>query len=424
VRRLHAGYRLSPLLAFGLTLAAAGAPGACRARDLPPLRADSAPFFTADMAISLDGEGRPALTVSVRVPYPELQWVRLADGYGAGAEIMISLEPHRRDERVFGDAWERRPGVRTFDQTVADSSAVLDSRTFGVPPGRYRARISVSDLYSGLSSSAAEGFEVPDYSMLPVGLSDLELGTVDSSGAFTPVPMRVFGLDVARLAARVSLFDRRTGAWPRTYLLRYRVLDDRGLEMREGQQEASVARSGGQVIVRPDQSGLFLGQYVFEVDLGEGRSRWRVERSFDVEESGPPTGREFTRMLEVLSYIAEPGEVQRLRSLGPEAQAGGWEEFWRRRDPTPGTARNEALIEFFRRVRYAETHFEGFGPGWRSDMGRIYVKYGPPGQIETRSAPAGAAAVEVWTYTSPFRRFIFEDRDGFGRFVLVSPPFE
>ncbi len=418
------GHRLCGTFALGLALSAACPLAACGARDLPPLRAGSPPLFTADVAISLDGEGRPALAVSVSVPYPELQWVLIPGGYGAGAEIMVSLEPEKKGGRVFGDVWERRPGVPAFEQTLPASSVVSDSRTFPVPAGRYRARISVRDLYAGLSSSASEEIDVPDYSHVPVGLSDLDLGTADSAGRFTPVPARTFGLEVGRLAARVALFDRRPGPWPRSYALRYRILDDQGLEVRVGQREVMLARSAEPVLVRPAESDLFLGRYVFEVGLGEGRSRWRADRSFEVEESGPPRGKEFIRMLEVLSYIAEPGEVGRMRSLQPEAQAQGWEEFWRRRDPAPGTGRNEALIEFFRRVRYTGTHFQGFGPGWRSDMGRIYVKYGPPEQIETRSAVTGTAALEVWTYGRPFRRFVFEDRDGFGRFVLVRPPFE
>jgi hypothetical protein len=31
-------------------------------------------------------------------------------------------------------------------------------------------------------------------------------------------------------------------------------------------------------------------------------------------------------------------------------------------------------------------------------------------------------ATEIWYYTRPNRRFIFEDREGFGRFVLRSGP--
>jgi GWxTD domain-containing protein len=290
-----------------------------------------------------------------------------------------------------------------------------------VSPGRYHARISVRDLNAESSSVASERLDVPDYSNVPVGFADLELGTVDSTGRFAPVPTRVFGRDVSRLAARVALFDRRPGAWPRTYPFRYRILDEQGLEIQSGDRALAVALSAEPAVVRPSNGDLFLGSYVFEVDLTDGRSHWRVARSFEVAESGPPSGKEFTRMLEVLSYIAEAKEVERLRSLKPAEQAWGWEEFWRKRDPTAGTGRNEAQIEFFRRVRYAERHFQGFGPGWRSDMGRIYIKYGPPDQVESRPATLQSPPVEIWYYSHPVRQFVFADREGFGRFVLVSP---
>jgi GWxTD domain-containing protein len=378
----------------------------------------------ADVAISPDGEGQPALCVSVSVPHPELQWVLLPRGCGAGAELMVSFEPENGGGRVYGGVWQRRLVVPTFEQTLPDSSAILDTRTFTIPPGRYRARISVRDLNADLSSSVEERLEVPDYSLVPLGLSDLALGTCDSAGRFTPAPTRRFGLEVSRLAARVALFDRQPGPWPRSYSLRYRILDERRREILGGERQVALTRSAESAVVRPAETALFLGSYVFELGLGVGRSRWRVDRSFEVEESGPPLGKEFTRMLEVLSYIAMPKEIEHLRSLTPDGQAQGWEEFWRRRDPAPGTERNEALIEFFRRVRYTESHFQGFGPGWRSDMGRIHIKYGLPDQVETQTARGGIVTLELWTYSSPYRRFVFEDRDGFGRFVLVSPSFE
>jgi GWxTD domain-containing protein len=156
---------------------------------------------------------------------------------------------------------------------------------------------------------------------------------------------------------------------------------------------------------------------------GEG-TRWRVERSFEVAESGPPRGRDFARIMEGLSCIAGPGEVEHLRSLRPGEQTAGWEGLWGRHDPGPETGRNEARVEFFRRVRYAERRFHGYGPGWRTDMGRIYIEFGPPDQAEAIAYQVVSYGVEVRTCTRPLRRFRFEDRDGFGRFVLVSPVFE
>lgn len=412
--------RLLPALCWGL---ATGIPAAATAADLPPLAASAPPHFAADLALSLDADGQPALSVAVGVPYTELQWLLLESGYGAGVEFMVSLEPDARGGRVHGDTWQRRLVVPTFQETTAPR-AVQEVRSLRVPPGGYRARVSVRDLGSGLTSSAAERLRVPDLSRVPQGLSDLELGTADSAGVFHSVPTRSYGLEARDLAARLVLFDHRPGDWPRSLVLDYRVMDDLRIEVLRGECPVRSSRPVEPCVVRVPAGALFMGDYVLEVSLAADGTRWRAERSFEVVESGAPRGDVFTRIMEVLSYIAEPGEIARLRSLPPGEREEGWERFWRRRDPDPGTERNEARTEFFRRVRYTERHFQGYGPGWRTDMGRIYIKYGPPDQVESRAYQGGGPAVEIWTYNRPLRRFWFEDREGFGRFVLVSPVFE
>jgi GWxTD domain-containing protein len=386
--------------------------------DLPPLRASGAPYFTCDVAISLDRDAKPALSVAVSLPYPDLQWIRIPNGFAAGAAISVVFEPHKPG-RIYGDVWQHRVSVADYASTMSQSSMMVERRTIDVPPGRYTIRVMVSDLNGELQSTASDEIEVPDYARVPVGFADLDLGVVDSTGGnFSSVATRLFGLDTERLAARVVLFDRRPGSWPRNYTFHYRVLDDAGQEVAVGNQPVSLAASADPVIVRPVSSGLFIGSYVLEVTLVENKSRWRAERSFEVEESGPPRGRDFERMLEPLAYIATPDEISRLHALPIDKQAEGWDAFWKKRDPTPDTPRNEALLEFFRRMRYAEQHFQGFGPGWRSDMGRIYIKFGAPDQIESHPASAELGMVEIWYFSRPTRRFVFEDREGFGRYVM------
>ncbi len=411
------------MVSLPLLLAVLASPATCGASDRPPLRSERPPYFTADVAISLDSEGRPALAVAVTIPYPELEWVKRPGAYAAGAEVGVVFQP-RGKARLYGDVWERKLLVAGFSTVTSPASSVVEKRSFAVPPGRYQVRISVRDLNSEEGSTATDQLDVPDFSHVPVGFADLELGVLDSTSGFAELPTRRFGINASRIAARVVLFDRRPGPWPRTYPFQYRILDDLGQEVLTGRQAATLTGSAEPAIVRPAGADLFLGSYVFEVGLVEGKSRWRVERSFEVEESGPPRGREFDRILEPLSYIADPQEIEHLRGLPAEEQARGWEEFWRRRDPTPETARNEAMLEFFRRLRYTEQHFQGFGPGWRTDMGHVYIKFGPPDQIENRPATSQSVQLEIWYYNQPYRRVVFADREGFGRYVLVSPGVE
>jgi len=401
----------------GVCLLAVAACG--QAADMPPMRSEEPPFFTADLAITLDSLGRSAAGVAISVPYTELEWRKLPTGYGAGIDLTVSITP-RDKRRLYGNGWQRRIAVPSFSATRSPNTALLEKQVFPLPAGRYSVRVEVSDLNGGAGSHADGTLEVPDYEKVPVGFGDLELGIIDSSGAFVPVNTRTFGLNASLLAARVTIFDRRGGPWPRTYPLQWRLRGEEDEELATGTYEVTVEHSAQPVIIRPRRNNLFLGTYSLEVELSEGKQRWRVDRRFDVEESGPPTGKEFERMLEPLGYIADSREIDHLRALPPDKQRAGWDDFWKRRDPTPDTERNEAMIEFFRRVNYATRHFQGFGPGWRSDMGRVYIKLGPPDQIEQRAATSQSAQTEIWYYNQPYRRIVFVDRDGFGRFVRAS----
>ena len=57
-------------------------------------------------------------------------------------------------------------------------------------------------------------------------------------------------------------------------------------------------------------------------------------------------------------------------------------------------------------------------------MGRIYIKHGEPDQIESRPSNSSGPPLEIWYYNRPYRRFVFVDREGFGRYVLLGPSFE
>ena len=63
------------------------------------------------------------------------------------------------------------------------------------------------------------------------------------------------------------------------------------------------------------------------------------------------------------------------------------EQFWTRRDPSPRSSYNEFKEEHYRRLQYANERFASGIPGWRTDRGMIYIKYGAPDRIEAH--PSG-----------------------------------
>ncbi len=104
--------------------------------------------------------------------------------------------------------------------------------------------------------------------------------------------------------------------------------------------------------------------------------------------------------------------------------------FWKMRDPTPGTPRNEFMEEHYRRFHYANKYFgrETSRPGWKTDRGRVYIILGPPVSIERFYMNSHINPTEVWYYYGdpryglpPHFALVFYKPHGVGEFRLYNP---
>lgn len=87
--------------------------------------------------------------------------------------------------------------------------------------------------------------------------------------------------------------------------------------------------------------------------------------------------------------------------------------FWARRDPTPGTPRNEFREQFDLRVKQADANFTvGKVKGSMSDRGKTLILYGMPKKIERAGAQRGGAMPQGIS-TDPANSQIREDAETF-----------
>ena len=99
-------------------------------------------------------------------------------------------------------------------------------------------------------------------------------------------------------------------------------------------------------------------------------------------------------------------------------------QFWQRRDPTPDTEENEYKEEHYRRIAYANDHYASGIPGWKTDRGMIYIKYGAPDEIE--SHPSGGTYERPYeegggeTSTYPFEDWRYRYIEGIGTNVMIE----
>ncbi len=129
---------------------------------------------------------------------------------------------------------------------------------------------------------------------------------------------------------------------------------------------------------------------------------------------------------EDVAYIITNEELNAFNALQTDDERENFvEEFWKRRDPTPGTTENEFKEEHYRRIAYANAHYFGSTvPGWKTDRGRIYITFGPPDEIDahpsggTYERPAARGGGEGTTY--PFEDWRYRHIEGIGKDVMIE----
>lgn len=125
-----------------------------------------------------------------------------------------------------------------------------------------------------------------------------------------------------------------------------------------------------------------------------------------------------------LIHLMRADERGRYGGLAVEGKRAYLRQFWQRRDPTPETARNEAMESFYARVATVNRMFREGGaaeiPGWRTDRGRIYLRYGAPDAVLSRPQPSATNPYEVWRYERRRElKFVFFDLTRFGNYALI-----
>lgn len=99
------------------------------------------------------------------------------------------------------------------------------------------------------------------------------------------------------------------------------------------------------------------------------------------------------------------------------------QQFWERRDPTPGTPENEFKDEHYRRIFWANLRFPTATgtAGWRTDRGRIYIVYGPPDEIDDHSSPGSYNRPgDRGPHTVPYIDWTYRFIDGVGNNVTME----
>ena len=438
----HAGSATRALvLLFFLLVGAAGRPA-------PAWTQSAAPAFDVD-AVSARPQravaGRTRLDVYTRVPYASLRFLSTAGQFEA--HYRMTVEAHR-----LGPEGKRqgRTGLFSFEHTVraptfaaAGATDQFDpaARSMSLAPGRYALDVRLDDRATDAPLRRTLEVRVRDLSG-PVAVSDpivLE-GFDAASNTITPRVSRRLGTGEEQLQLFYELYADRV----RQVRVRQKVVRTRkgGSVPVLGALLGRDERGGGEVTytqartrtLEPGRTPVALTLPMRDAPAGEYAVRIRVEDADGnhLSEAETRITVQWTGLvahvqmlgeaIEQLDYIAKGKDIDYIRAGRTEAERlKRFEAFWDKRDPTPGTERNERMEEYYYRVARANRSYDqrGSRDGWRSDRGHVLVLFGEPDAVERQPRSADAEPYEIWNYEQIGRRFIFVDQGG--RFKLLEP---
>ena len=139
------------------------------------------------------------------------------------------------------------------------------------------------------------------------------------------------------------------------------------------------------------------GLYFFQKDSSSAKGI-----SIRVQDQFFPLVKTFDKVLEPLIYISTRTETNEIRNAINQQEA--FEKYWINMVKVPSLATSTVRL-YYDRVEAANYLFTNFEEGWKSDMGMIYIIYGPPNDVYK------SEEIIDWVYnrdlTMPVVRFSF-----------------
>ena len=381
----------------------------------------------------------------------ELEYLQQPKGYGA----VVSLELTLKDQKggtVKEKNWQIGNLVEDTAKVLSSDAQLIDVLGDTLPAGTYSLELKTLDLNSNKAGVKKAQLFLPDFKTDSLQLSDIQLALdlkedttevkFNKSGMkVLPNPRREYIAKQGLLYLYAEVYNLRFDSEgnKKGYSLSFSVLDSNSSNPKDYGSMIHTKPGNTAVVVSALNVGSLLpGNYFLQVsakdlDSGEETKKtkpFRVLASPVLEAAGEPgTEEEAKNLRKILSYIATRDELRMYDQLNLSGKRQFITEFWKKKDPDPSTPENEFKIEYYRRWEEAQRKYsttkEGKDSwkkdGWKTDMGRVYIIYGEPDNIERYPLTIDSKAWEKWyyDYIQGGVFFIFVDEQGYGVYRLA-----
>jgi GWxTD domain-containing protein len=362
-------------------------------------------------------EGTTFIRINTDVVHGSLIYRRTADDVfraGIAADITI-YQPVDRELKPL-ETRRFNFEIREENTSIATEQTTFSfERYIPAPPGRYIVEVRITDTDSRKTSSRRSSAIVPDPATTEADLTQVQILGIFNEDA--PVRQRSITtydvpgmLDSLRFVFQVIKPENSDALTVQMELLSFRYDDDlpRTLSMlpltRGSMSYRGIDYTRYEIVdaqvrrLEPDDSGTIVIEYqIPRPDPGNYRFRVSFEgdtvtgdiqgdhlraRDFSIKSRNYPAIRSARELARPLFYLMNRRDFDQLMAINdPDSLKNEIDRFWLSNIGNRNKARS--VIElYYSRVEEANKQFSNFKEGWMTDMGMIYILFGPPWYVE------------------------------------------
>jgi GWxTD domain-containing protein len=349
------------------------------------------------------------------------------------ASYEMDLIVNRKGKQFTGTSKGGDLFADSYETTLSSEDFIINKVEFVLPPDNYQLTGKLTDAFSGDQIEIKKDMKLKDLKKKHPAISSIEfIREVEYSKSqpfffkdnmtLIPSVSRTYGFSQPELMFYYQIYNKPD--FKKDYFAVYDFLLDR----KYIKSDTAMFTSGGTITGRLEELSVesFLpGIYTLKIHISSpgGKLEIDTETEFIVEWSALSIVlNDYKTAVQQLRYIASDDEIKWLLSAPDESRIDYWNEFWSSKDESPKTAQNEIKNLYYRRLRYADINFGTFGRnGWKSDMGMVYITFGPADEIERHPFDTNAKPYQIWYYYNEKLRFLFVDYNGYGEYELQYP---
>jgi GWxTD domain-containing protein len=374
-------------------------------------------FYPLDSAV-----GR--LDLYVEIPLENLSFKQLNNGENYEASLTLSVQiKNSTDEQVIMQSYDDKITNTKSEQKKITDKSVSSFKSYFLKPDLYKLTFVIKDKSSSNEFTKETSFTVKDpliERLISSSIMLLSNYEQDSKGEkeITPIINGNIGT--------LETFYVFTEVWNRgesdvsNKLLTFKISDEKNKNIFDTLVSVNLKVGMNSVIQKLYTEKYTIGDLKMEIFDGDKKV---AERSFANKWADVPVSlKDLDNAINQLLYIATSDELDHIKDAKTnEEKLKRFMKFWKSKDPSPRTAKNELMIDYYTRIKIANERYSHYVEGWKTDMGMVFIIYGNPSVIDRHPFDSDSKPYEVWTYYEINRQYIFVDYSGFGDYRLTTP---